>query len=229
MQPTFTGTPMQLVQMLIDFCGPDRTLAMPAFFFGSPGTSGAFETFQRKPTFDLLRNPSQMGLATEIFRRTKGVSHSRHPVNRIIALGPLAKELTEGHETAGTPCGRGTPFDYMTRHETQILGIGKNIEVLTHVHHAEDLMGDAFPVPAIKRETPLQMTLKEGEKIIPFSMAGRSFEWQRNMLNLRTIMDPKTLKEWTFHHVPLFSVSAKDVTAALLAAAKRGVTIYQRP
>ncbi|HTE41280.1 MAG TPA: hypothetical protein VK629_10630, partial [Steroidobacteraceae bacterium] len=34
MAPMYTQGPLELVRMLMDFCGPDRTLAMPAFYFG---------------------------------------------------------------------------------------------------------------------------------------------------------------------------------------------------
>ena len=74
---------------------------------------GAYATFKQRPRFDVRKTPSMMGLATEIFRRSKGVVHSRHPVYRMSALGPLAKPLTDGHERAGSPCGRGTPFEFM--------------------------------------------------------------------------------------------------------------------
>jgi aminoglycoside 3-N-acetyltransferase len=79
------------VQMLIEFCGAERTLAMPAFYFGDPDLGGTSATFEKNLRFDLRRTPSQMGLATEIFRRTKGVRHGRHPIYRVSALGPLAE------------------------------------------------------------------------------------------------------------------------------------------
>jgi Aminoglycoside 3-N-acetyltransferase len=136
MRPMFTDSPLDFVRMLISFCGPARTLAMPAFYFGDQALGGAYATFKHQPRFDLRRTPSQMGLATELLRRSKGARQSRHPVYRVSALGPLAEALTHGHELAGTPCGRGTPFDFMANHETWIVGIGKPFEVLTQVHRA---------------------------------------------------------------------------------------------
>ena len=228
MQPMYDDVPLQFVQMLREFCGPDRTLAMPAFYFGDPHLGGVGPTFEKNPRFDLRRTPSQVGLATEIFRRTKGVRQSRHPIYRISALGPLAGALTTGHETAERACGRGSPFDLMTAHETLILGIGKPFEVLTHIHHVEDLMGEDFPVP-MSIETDLEMTLIDGEEEIPFTLRRRGFTWNRDMWKLRDIMEPHQLREWRFHHVSLFATRARDVTEALLDAAKRGVTLYEKP
>lgn len=230
MKPMYTGNPLELVRMLMEFCGSERTLVMPAFYFGDPKIGGAAETFRRRPRFDVRRTPSQMGLATELFRRTKGVRQSRHPIFRVAALGPLAEELTRGHESAGTPTGMGTPFDFMANHDTMIIGIGKSIEVLTQVHHAEDILGSAFPVPPAGGDgSGVSMTLVDGDEEIPFSLRGREFQWPRRMLRLRSIMGPVLLQEWRFHHMPLFATRARDVTESLMAAARRGVTLYQEP
>src|SRR6516162_1573573 len=225
MKPMYDDDPVQFVQMLREFCGPNRTLAMPAFYFGDPNIGGASATFEENPRFDLRRTPSQMGLATEIFRRTKGVRQSRHPIYRVSALGPLAEALTKGHETAERPFGRGSPFDVMTAHETLILGVGKPIEVLTHIHHVEDLMEERFPVP-VSVSKPLRMTLIDGDDEIPFMLRRQGFTWKLNIWKLRKIMDPARLHEWRFHHVHLFAARARDVTEALKDAAARGVTLY---
>jgi aminoglycoside 3-N-acetyltransferase len=228
MRPMYDDNPLQFVQMLMQFCGAERTLAMPAFYFGDPDLGGTSATFEKNPRFDLRRTPSQMGLATEIFRRTKGVRQSRHPIYRVSALGPLAEALTKGHETTERPFGRGSPFDVMTARETLILGIGKPIEVLTHVHHVEDLMEERFPVPAPVGR-PLQMTLIDGDDEIPFLLRRQGSPWKLNIWKLRKIMDPAQLHEWRFHHVHLFAARAAEVTEALKNAAARGITLYDRP
>jgi aminoglycoside 3-N-acetyltransferase len=230
MKPMFTDSPLDLVRMLISFCGPDRTLAMPAFYFGDPAIGGVHETFKRQPRFDLRRTPSMMGLATELFRRSKGVVQSRHPVYRISALGPLAKALTEGHERAGSPGGRGTPFEFMANRNTRIIGIGKSMQVMTQVHLVEDLMGDEFPVPyEPSKGKGLSMTLVDGDEEIPFELSGRSLPWRFNIWKLRSIMNRESLQEWNFHHVPMFAARASEVTTALVEAARRGVTLYDEP
>lgn len=225
MKPMFTDGPLDLVRMLVDFCGPTRTLAMPAFYFGEPGLGGAYATFQRKPRFDLRRTPSQMGLATELFRRMPGVLQSRHPVYRISALGPLAEDLTKGHEHASSPAGKGSPFETMARLDTCIIGIGKPVQVLTQAHHTEEIMGDEFPLPS-RAGTPLAMTLVDRGQEIPFELRGRGVDGHFNIWKVRQIMRRDALHEWTYHHVPMFATRARDVTEQLVAAARRGVTLY---
>jgi aminoglycoside 3-N-acetyltransferase len=228
LQPMYTGTPLDLLKMLIEFCGPRRTLAMPAFYFGEPEAGNLAATFAKQPRFDVRRVPSQMGLLSELFRRTRGVACSRHPIYRVSALGPLAEQLLRGHETAELPCGVGSPFDAMTRHDTLILGIGKPFEVLTHVHHAEDLMGEDFPVPAAP-VNPIAVTLVDGKEEIPCVLRGRTLTWKRDMRRLRGIMSPESLREWKFHGVPLFATRAAEVSRAVIDAARSGRTIYVAP
>ena len=228
MQPMYNGTPLELVKMLQDYCLPERTLVMPAFYFGDPRVGGASETFKTKPRFDLRRTPSQMGLATELFRRSKGVLQSRNPIYRVAAQGPLAEALVAGHETAATLCGPGTPFEFMDRHNSLIIGLGKTYDVLTHVHYAEGKMGDAFPVPR-SAPAPLPITLVEGKTEIAYTLPGDGLLWKRDMALLGEIMTPDELRSWKFHNVPMFATRAADVTAAIEAAAKRGLTIYRKP
>jgi aminoglycoside 3-N-acetyltransferase len=227
MKPMYTDTPLELVRMLVDWCGPHRTLAMPAFYFGAPGFKGAYDTFQQNPRFDLRRTPSQMGLATELFRRMPGVLTSRHPVYRTAALGPLAHEITAGHEHAASPAGLGTPFEHMARLRTRIIGIGKPMQVLTQAHHVEGLLGDEFPVPSTAGES-LRMVLVDRDEEIPFLMTSRAFQGRFDIWRLRKIMDRRALQEWTFHHVPMFAAWAGEVTQCLVDAARRGVTLYHR-
>ncbi len=230
MLPMFTDSPLELVKMLMSFCGPDRTLAMPAFYFGDPELGGAADTFRQRPRFDLKRVPSQMGLVTELFRRTPGVVQSRHPIYRMAALGPLAKELTRGHEFCEYPNGIGSPFDFMAKHNTRIIGIGKTYQVLTQAHHVECVLGDEFPVPRSQISgSGIPITVVDGKEEIPVTLSGNGFLWRFNIWKLGSIMDREQLQEWTFHNVPLFATRAADVTAALINAARQGITLYEKP
>jgi len=228
MQPMFADSALQLVKMLMTFCGAGRTLVMPTFYFGDPAVGGAYATFSQRPRFDLRRVPSQMGLATELFRRMPGVVQSRHPVYRVAALGPMAKALTLGHELARYPNGIGSPFDFMAQHNTRVIGIGKTFQVLTQAHHVEGVMGDEFPVPR-GNGADLRITVVDGKEEVPAVLTGSGPLWNFNIWKLRDIMDHEQLKEWKFHHVPMFSARAADVTASLLEAARRGVTLYDKP
>ena len=130
------------------------------------------------------------------------------------------------HEHAVSPAGIGTPFEFMAKHDARIIGIGKPMQVLTQAHHVEGLMGDDFPVPSVVRE-PLPMTLVDRDLEIPFLLPRRAYQGRFNIWRLRQIMARHSLQEWSFHHVPMFSTTAAEVTDQLVAAAKKGVTLYE--
>ncbi len=222
--PTYTGNALELLKALIEYCGPDRTLVMPAFNFGEDG-EGARGTLQRSPRFDLRRAPSQMGLLTELFRRSKGVLQSRHPVYRIAALGPQAEDLIRSHELAPSGMGKGTPFDYMACHNARILGIGKTFQVMTQAHHVESLLGDAWPAPQMQLPN-IAVTVIDKEGEIEMEIGGTQQEWTFNIWKLREIMSSEDLREWRFHNCSMFAAQAKQVTDALVSGAQRGFTLY---
>ena len=224
MLPMYQGNALELVNALIAFCGPQRTLVMPAFNFGGDG-EGAREAFKKSPLFDLRRAPSQMGLLTELFRRSKGVVQSRHPVYRIAALGPHAEALIRDHDLAPSGMGKRTPFDYMALHNAQIIGIGKSFQVMTQVHQVESLLGDDWPAP----QTPvpnLTVTVVDKSGEIDMEIGGSHQQWNFNIWKLREIMPANSLKEWHFHNCPMFATRAKDVTDRLVEAGQRGFTLY---
>lgn len=222
--PMYQGNALELVKALITFCGPHRTLVMPAFNFGENG-EGAHETLKKNPRFDLRRTPSQMGLLTELFRRSKGVVQSRHPVYRVAALGPEAEALVSDHNLAPNGMGQGTPFDYMALHNAQIIGIGKSFQVMTQVHHVESLLGDDWPAP--RTSTPnLPITLMDARGEIEMEIGGAHQQWNFNIWKLREIMSSESLREWRFHNCPIFAARAQEVTDRLFEAGQRGFTLY---
>jgi len=228
LQPYYTGDPQELLKMLLDFCGPGRTLAMPAFYFGDPKIGSLNETLRQNPRFNMRRTPSQMGLLTELFRRTKGVRQSRHPAYRVSALGRLAEDLTFGHEFASSPAGLGSPFEFMAKRNTIVLGIGKSFEVMTQVHHVEEVMGDDFPVPRPPPEErqPLDVIFVEGKSEFPARLNRNGLLWRFNVMKLPSLLPKGQLKCWKFHGVPFFMAHAGEVTASLIEAAGQGRTLY---
>jgi aminoglycoside 3-N-acetyltransferase len=225
LEPMYTGNAKELLDALVELTGPERTLVMPAFFFGGAEQNpGAY--YREKPVFDARRQPSQMGMLSELFRRRKGVLRSLHPTASVSALGPLAEELTAGHHTAGTNFGAGTPFAIMAERRTAIVGIGTEyFRCLTQVHAPEDLLGERFPVPLRPDTIPVRVKDVDGtthDYALPLNAPGIS----RRLEFLEELMSPQELVQWRFHGVPLFVTDAGRVTEVLSEAALRGETIY---
>jgi aminoglycoside N3'-acetyltransferase len=223
--PMYKGSAKDLVNALIEFCGPSRTLVMPSFVMGGR-TYNLAEYFEKRP-FDVRRTPSEMGLVAEIFRRTPNVWRSLHPSCSVCALGPLAKEMTQGHHVAQEGLSPDSPFGVMTRRNTAILGLGvEYYRSLTHVHTARYEMGDEFPITFAKRTTPVTLVDYDDTRYnYELGLADRT-----KKLDLRvlwSVLSRNELVEWRFHGVPMFMVPQAGVlTQRLIDAARRGITVY---
>lgn len=226
MLPMYSGNPGELVNELMAFCGPQRTLAMPAFVLGAPSYD-LVQHYERN-TFDVRRTISEMGLFTEVFRRKPGVKRSLHPSHSVCALGPLAEEMTANHHLAGTRMGKGTPFDVMARRRTVIVGIGQEyFRCLTQAKCVEDILGDDYPIECEKRTVAVRMFDGTGQAL-PYQLTIRDFAQPVGAVVLRKLLNRDELREWTFHGVNLWMTTAGRVTECLLKAAPRGITVYGR-
>jgi len=228
MFPMYRDTAGDLLKLLLRM-STGRTLAMPAFFFG---TAEHFnhDYYRRNPVFDVRRTPSQMGLVTELFRRRKGVLRSLHPTHSICALGPLAAELTSGHHLTPLCVGPCSPFGVMGRHNTVILGIGvEYYRALTQMHAVEDAMGSKFPIPR-RAGAAVKVTIIDatGEPI-PYELAPPlSDDFMLNAKRLDRFIDGTVLVRWKYKGTPLYVTQASEVDQALRRAAERGDTLYVR-
>lgn len=224
MQPMYKGSALDLLKELMEFCGPDRTLAMPAFVLGGKLYDKA--TYFRNRPFDVKRTPSEMGMMTELFRRMPGVVRSLHPTHSICAIGPLADRLTAGHYAAPTRTGKGTPFEFMTRHRTTIVGMGiEYFRCLTHTLTAIDMMDGDYPVELKRNPIPVIMIDSEGNKL-PYNVIIPEGAKPPDNTLLRSLLSEEELAEWRFHGTAMFATQANVVTDRLIDAAKRGVTVY---
>ncbi len=229
MKPMYQGSAVDLLQMLQRFVGPARTLAMPAFFFGSPELYNR-DYYRVHRRFDVRRTPSQMGLVTELFRRSPGVLRSVHPTHSVCARGPLAAELIGTHHQSEWPCGAGSPFGIMGTHRTAILGLGTEYyRSLTQVHATEDALADQFPIPR-EDEAPVVADLVDGSgQVIPYRMSRPlSSRYVLKLERLRVFMEPEDLREWQFRGTRMYLTDAARIDAAVRAAAMRGETLYIR-
>lgn len=223
--PMYKGGAKELVDALINFCGPNRTLVMPAFVMG--GRTYDSEGYFRTRPFDVRTTPSEMGMVSEIFRRTPNVLRSLHPTCSVCALGPLAREITADHHLSQTGMSPDSPFGVMTRRCTVILGLGvEYFRCLTHAHTAAHAMGEKFPIKFVNRTA--QVTLVDYDRTCYQHTLGLPDRTKK--LDLRMIwslLTKKELEEWRFHGVPIFVIpQARILTERLIEAAHRGLTIY---
>ncbi len=223
--PMYSGNIQELLAELMAFCGPNRTFAMPAFILGAPEYD-PIKYYRRVGKFDVRRSISEMGLMTESFRRKPGVRRSLHPTHSICALGPLAEELTAKHHLAVTQKGKNSPFEFMAKRKTAILGIGvEYYRSLTQLKSVEDLLEDDFPIPSKKEIVDVKMIDDRG-LASTYKLTVKTYANEFRGTVVRSLLSPQELIDKKFHGVPLWSTSAQVVTESLLEAASKGITSY---
>lgn len=223
--PMYKGTARELVEGLIEFCGPNRNLVMPSFVMGGR-TYDAAAYYRNKP-FNVRTTPSEMGLVAEVFRRTPNVLRSLHPTCSVCACGPMAKELTAGHHVSLEGMSPDSPFGVMTRRSTAILGLGvEYFRCLTHVHTATQKMGNSYPIKFEKRTTQVALIDYDGTRYeLAVGLPDRTK--RLDLTVLWSVLSRDELREWRFHGVPMFVVPQAGVlTERLIEAANQGITIF---
>ncbi len=155
-------SPFQLVGLLKEMIGEEGTLLMPTFTF-----SGLqYYYVQEQRVFDVRRTPSRVGLLTELFRRSKGVTRSLHPTHSVAAWGKHSKELVAEHHL-GTAFGGKSPICRMQQYNGLTAGIGVHaVDCFTLFHVAEELN----PISRTMQYSTnkFEMTIINGEEKIPY-------------------------------------------------------------
>lgn len=228
MMPMYIGNINKLMNMLISYCKENNiTLAMPAFVMGS--NAQVIEHYKNgKNQFSVNKTVSEMGMLSELFRRTPGVKRSIHPANSICALGPLSDELTRNHHRAETTFGEGTPFGEMIKYKTVITGIGiKSENALTQIHSVEDILKDRFPIPLYTGVLPVTCLNESGNTII-YNLRIKNPDYMIDPRSLRQILKRIKKMDWRYKGIPFFLTKADVVTKTFIEAAKNGKTMYKK-
>jgi aminoglycoside 3-N-acetyltransferase len=135
------GGPETVLSALDAVVGDRGLIAMPAF----PMVGGIIEYLETNPTFDVRQSPSTMGAISERFRQDSSVRRSLHPTHSVSARGPGAEVLVEGHESAPTPFGQGTPFARLLENDAHQVWFGCGVAAFT-MYHTFECLHTAFPI-----------------------------------------------------------------------------------
>ncbi|MCG5472303.1 AAC(3) family N-acetyltransferase [Micromonospora sp. LAH09] len=153
--------PATLAGALRDVLGPAGTLLVPTQTDGNSTTSRAhlaavaeMDRAQRDryeaalPGWDRQTTPSQrMGVLAEYVRCAPGAVRSDHPQTSFAALGPRARQLTDGHDLT-CHLGQRSPVGGLYAADGQILLLGLGYEACSALHLAEYRL----PVPTPERD-----------------------------------------------------------------------------
>jgi len=88
--------------------------------------------------FNSVKEPSCVGILTNLFMKREGVIRSLHPTHSVAALGKDAKNYIEGEERSETPCPKSGCWGKLYDRDAQILFIGCDLTKNTLIHGVEE-------------------------------------------------------------------------------------------
>jgi aminoglycoside 3-N-acetyltransferase len=144
----FKASPSRLIDTLLEAVGAQGHLLMVSMAY----MSSAYTYLKQGKPFDVRKTVSHMGLVSETFRRRQGVLRSLHPSNPVLAAGPRAEWIVEGHEDCLQPCGPGSPFEKIGQLHAKVLFYDASIFTLTFFHYLEDSFETRLPFPLFRDE-----------------------------------------------------------------------------
>lgn len=120
--------PQEFTDSLLDYLGPQGTLAMPSFSWNvDPGErpwKGYADYFHGDFVFDVRHTAANIGAVPELFRQRPGVRRGVNYWWSVAAHGPLAEQLTHGQEKVEHPSGPDSSFGRIHQNDGWILGLG---------------------------------------------------------------------------------------------------------
>lgn len=115
----------------------------------------------------------------------------------------------------------------MASKQTAIVGLGvEYYRCLTQTHTAEDILGDAFPIPFRRVPLPVVLINSEGKKL-QYILTIPETSKQLDNTFLRSLLPKGAMIEWSFHGTAMFVTIAGTITRCLVEAAKKGITVYR--
>lgn len=222
----FRGGPLEVVRALQETVGPEGTLLMPT----TPFRRSAIEYALNDPIFDARHTASQMGLITEIFRRSRGVVRSNHPTHSVAAWGRHADAMISGHERGDTPCGKCSPYARLLDCDGKILLAGVADHTMTFGYVLVEALASRLAFPVLTRQAyPLRWRDEDGTVRLAHV---RLFSPQLDHDIEPLVRELKGRRQWHERRVGrlrLVLLLARDIWNAGMALADRGTFPREAP
>jgi aminoglycoside 3-N-acetyltransferase len=113
--------------------------------------------------FDPAKEPSCVGILSNLFLRRPGVLRSWHPTHSVAALGKSSMEFVRGEENRDTPCHRSGCWGKLYDMGSKILFIGCSLKTNTILHGVEEW--NNIPKRLTEKYIKLKILTPEGRLI----------------------------------------------------------------
>lgn len=156
--------PPRIIEKLLDMVGPSGTLAMPAIPKYDDEPQGIervrADVSELELVYHVQKSAPWTGVLPLRLMRHAGAVRSRHPLNTMVAVGPLARQMMENN-LAGEkplPCGPQSSWKFCADHNAIIVALGVDMaHSITMIHVAEDCYEHEWPIKDWYRDRKFQV------------------------------------------------------------------------
>ncbi len=178
--------PNKLIGILAELIGDKGTLAFPTHPSYSrekisKDTIRSNDDVKEVLTYDVRKTLAWTGFLPNVFLRMPGVIRSKHPINTLAALGPLASEMMRKNIEGELPlaCGPNSSWKFCADRKAKILGLGVDlVHSLTMMHVAED-SNPNWPIREWYRKRTFKIIDGIDEQVL--TVAERKPKWTINL------------------------------------------------
>lgn len=221
----FEGGLLAVLQCIRQVLGSRGHILMPAFTIESFMLDAIHEQ-----SFDVSTSVSKMGMLTEIFRRLPGVERSVHPTHSVCVQGPDAQYFVATHHQSTKPFGECSPFYKHVKKQGKILLLGVDIDVLTHIHVAEDIC-DKFPQQVyLPKPFNVSVKLASGKLIQMKTLVHNpKMSMRKNISKLKKpLLEKGIMINAKINDFTISLIDAQGLIDYLLTIAKAGKSVYAK-
>jgi aminoglycoside 3-N-acetyltransferase len=175
-------TPEEVIRQLMRFLGPEGTLALPSipYYKDAPDI---IQTMKADVSdlvldYDPLTTPAWTGALPNALCRMQGAIRSLHPLNSMVAMGPLAEPMMDSNLSGDLPlpCGRQSSWYFCYRQNAKVVAVGADLaHSLTMIHVAEDMWDENWLVPDWYRIRKFRV--RTGNETLSVSVRERRPKW----------------------------------------------------
>lgn len=224
----FSGEGVEVIDCVLDILGPSGHL----FMVSMPYSGAARDYLREAKPFDVRRTPSHMGFLSELFRRRKGVVRSANPMHPVLAWGPRAEWIVEGHEELAHSCGENSPFEKMLELDTKAFLFDVDLDVLTFAHYLEHVLRDTAPVP-LYTEQPIETEIVDRtgtrRRVAVYPFAPEAMKLRNFGVLYDEVLARKLVTETRIGNTDLRLVRLRDVLTCGTDLVRRGSHIFAQP
>ena len=231
-------SPKEIIDELLNLVGESGTLAMPVIrtFKESPSPEERLRQGIVPPVckYNIKRTPVSSGIIPAMMLRYQNAVTSKHPLNPLCAIGPLARDMMK-HNIEGdspSPHGANSCWKYCLDHNAFICGLGTDLRHHNTMGHvAEEAFGDWrwsdtewFDIRKFIIESP-------DEDPIELSVKERKPKWgmlhQAELNRYNDFLKAGVVKSKTFGDVLIETEDANELIDYLRSRNKNGYPYFE--